>query len=250
MTNKKETIIIILAAGKGTRMNSEIPKVLHEINNKSLIKHVVNSAKTINPKKIIVIVGFKKELVQDNLKNNSLQFVEQKEQLGTGHAIKMCLPILNDFNGNVLILSGDVPLIKPKTLSLFINLHNKNNSLGSLITTDLENPMGYGRIIKRKNRFLEIKEHKDATEEEKKINEINSGIYIFDSKTLNEKIPLIKNNNAQKEFYLTDIFNFITNNKISTCKIYDPSEISGINTLEQLENLEEKFNKWKMFYFI
>ena len=107
MTNKKETIVIILAAGKGTRMNSEIPKVLHEINNKSLIMHVVESAKVLNPKQIIVIVGFKKQLVMDNLENDSLCFVEQLEQLGTGHAIKMCLPELKDFQGNVLILSGD-----------------------------------------------------------------------------------------------------------------------------------------------
>ena len=243
MTNKKETIIIILAAGKGTRMNSEIPKVLHEINNKSLIKYVVESAQSINPTKIIAIVGFKKELVKNNLKNSSLQFVEQKKQLGTGHAIKMCLPALKNFNGNVLILSGDVPLIKSNTLNAFINSHNKNNSLASLITTDLENPKGYGRIIKKDNVFLKIKEHKDATEEEKKINEINSGIYIFNSKTLNEKIPLIKNKNAQKEFYLTDIFNFINNNEISTYKTFDSSEISGINTIQQLENLEEELNK-------
>ena len=243
MTNKKETIIIILAAGKGTRMNSEIPKVLHKINNKSLIKHVVESAKSLNPKKIIIIVGFKKQLVMDNLENDSLCFVEQLEQLGTGHAIKMCLPELKDFHGNILILSGDVPLIKVETLSSFINLHNKKKSLASLITTDLENPKGYGRIIKKDNNFIKIKEHKDASENEKKIKEINSGIYIFNSNIIKNKIPLIKNDNVQKEFYLTDIFNFIENNRISTYKTNDSKEISGINTIEQLKILENKLNK-------
>ena len=242
MNNTKDTTVIILAAGKGSRMNSDIPKVLHEINNKSLIMHVIDSAKKIYPKQIIVIVGFKKQLVKDNLKNNNLKFVEQTEQLGTGHAIKMCLPELKKINGNVLILSGDVPLIKPETLNTFIDLHNKNECLASLITTDLKNPRGYGRIIKEDNKFVEIKEHKDATDTEKKIKEINSGIYIFNSIVLKEKIPLINNNNTQKEFYLTDIFNFINNDKISTYKILDPLEISGINTIEQLNQIEQKIN--------
>ena len=243
MTNKKETIVIILAAGRGTRMNSEIPKVLHEINNKSLIMHVVESAKVLNPKQIIVIVGFKKQLVMDNLENDSLCFVEQLEQLGTGHAIKMCLPELKDFQGNVLILSGDVPLIKADTLSSFINLHNKKKCLASLITTDLENPKGYGRIIKKDNNFVKITEHKDASENEKKIKEINSGIYIFNSNLLKKKILLIKNNNVQKEFYLTDIFNFIDTNRISTYKTNNSEEISGINTIEQLKTLGNELEK-------
>ena len=242
MNNTKDTTVIILAAGKGSRMNSDIPKVLHEINNKSLIMHVIDSAKKISPKQIIVIVGFKKQLVKENLKNNTLKFVEQTEQLGTGHAIKMCLPELKKINGNVLILSGDVPLIKPETLNTFIDLHNKNECLASLITTDLKNPKGYGRIIKEDNKFIEIKEHKDATDTEKKIKEINSGIYIFNSTVLKEKIPLINDNNTQKEFYLTDIFNFINNDKISTYKILDPLEISGINTIEQLNQIEQKIN--------
>ena len=242
MNNTKDTTVIILAAGKGSRMNSDIPKVLHEINNKSLIMHVIDSAKKISPKQIIVIVGFKKQLVKENLKDNALKFVEQTEQLGTGHAIKMCLPELKKINGNVLILSGDVPLIKPETLNTFIDLHNKNECLASLITTDLKNPKGYGRFIKEDNKFVEIKEHKDATDTEKKIKEINSGIYIFNSIVLKEKIPLINNNNTQKEFYLTDIFNFINNDKISTYKILDPLEISGINTIEQLNQIEQKIN--------
>mgnify|MGYP006094439669 FL=1 len=243
MINNKETTIIILAAGKGTRMNSTLPKVLHELNNKSLIMHVIDCAKKILPKKIIVIVGYQKDLVINNLKDESLTFVEQKDQLGTGHAIKMCLPSLIDFNGNVLILSGDVPLIKNSTLNSFINTHNENNCLASLITTDLINPTGYGRIIKENNNFEKIVEEKDTNNTEKKISEINSGIYIFDSKVLKEKIPLIKSNNAQQEFYLTDIFNFIDKNRISTFKTEDESEISGINTSTQLKELENQCTK-------
>ena len=242
MINKTDTTIIILAAGKGTRMNSSLPKVLHEINNKSLIMHVIDCAKKILPKKIITIVGYQKDLIIKNLSKEQVTFVEQKNQLGTGHAIKMCLPALNKFDGNVLILSGDVPLIKVKTLTSFINMHNQNNSFASLITTELADPTGYGRIVKKDSMFEEIIEQKDANEEQKRISEINSGIYIFDSKILNEKIPLIKNDNVQQEFYLTDIFNFIDKDKISTFKTQDEHEISGINTLQQLKNLEKQSN--------
>ena len=235
----KSNIIIILAAGKGTRMNSELPKVLHLLKNKPLLSHVIDTSKKISPFKIIVVVGYKKELIIDKFNDNDIIFVEQKELRGTADAIKNCLPHLKKFNGNVLILSGDVPMIKANTLMNFFTYHNKNKAFGSLISTDLENPTGYGRVIKNENNQLSsIIEHKDANEQQRAIKEINSGVYIFDSMVLIDKIPLIKNDNIQKEYYLPDIFNFIDKHQTSIYKIKDYNEISGINTVQQLKELE------------
>ena len=239
----KSNIVIILAAGKGTRMKSDLPKVLYLLNNKPLLAYVLDTSKKLRPSKIIVVVGYRKELIIEKFRNNSFFFVEQKELKGTADAIKACLPILRDFSGNVLILSGDAPMIKEDTLINFFNNHNSNNSLGSLISTDLEDPTGYGRIIKnKKNQLLKVIEHKDATQEQKTIREINSGIYIFNSKILLDKISLIDNNNAQGEYYLPDIFNFINRQETSIYKIKDSNEIAGVNTATQLKELEKNIN--------
>ena len=240
MTNSKQNIVIILAAGKGTRMNSDLPKVLHDLNNKPLLKHVIDTANTLKPKDIIVVVGYKKDLVINKFKTENIVFVEQKTQKGTADAIKYCLPKIKQFNGNILILSGDVPMIKSETLLKLIDTHNSNKSLGTLISAKLEDPTGYGRIIKNnKQQLIKIVEQKDATNQEKQIDEINSGIYIFDSATLNKTIPLIDNRNAQEEYYLTDIFNFINEEDTAIYQIKNYKEISGINTSEQLEELEK-----------
>ena len=240
MNKEKDTIIIILAAGKGTRMNSDLPKVLHLLNDKTLLDHVIDTSNKINPKDIIVVVGYKKEMIIENLKTQNITIIEQKSQKGTADAIKYCLPKIKKFNGNILILSGDVPMIKFETLKQLINTHNSNNSLASLISAKLNDPSGYGRIMKNhNNQLIKIIEHKDATEEERKVNEINSGIYIFNSNILMESIPLINNNNVQKEYYLTDIFNFINEDDTAIYEIEDYNEIAGINTIEQLEELEK-----------
>ena len=240
MISSKQNIVIILAAGKGTRMNSDLPKVLHDLNNKPLLKHVIDTANTLKPKDIIVVVGYKKDLVINKFKTENIVFVEQKTQKGTADAIKYCLHKIKQFNGNILILSGDVPMIKSETLLKLIHTHNSNKSLGSLISAKLEDPTGYGRIIKNnKQQLIKIVEHKDATNQEKQIDEINSGIYIFDSATLNKTIPLIDNHNAQEEYYLTDIFNFINEEDTAIYQIKNYKEISGINTSDQLEELEK-----------
>tara|TARA_Y100000996_G_scaffold335422_1_gene271917 strand:- start:1080 stop:1811 length:732 start_codon:yes stop_codon:yes gene_type:complete len=240
MSKLKQNIIIILAAGKGTRMNSDLPKVLHNLNNKTLLDYVLDTANNLNPKDIILVVGYKKELVIEKFQSKNVIFVEQAKQKGTADAIKYCLPKLEKFNGNVLILSGDVPLIKSKTLMQLIDTHESNNALASLISADLMDPSGYGRIIKNnKNQLIKIVEHKDASEKEKKINEINSGIYIFNSEIIKNIIPKINNNNAQNEYYLTDIFNFINEKDTSIYKIENFNEIAGINTINQLEELSK-----------
>jgi len=238
--NNKPLNICILAAGKGTRMNSDLPKVLHTINNKPLIHFVIEKSLALNPYKVILIIGYKKEAVKEAVKKFDIDFAYQEEQKGTAHAIEQCISQIKELDGNTLVLSGDVPLISTKTLNQLISIHSRNDSIASILSADINDPSGYGRIIRNDNNdFLKIIEHKDAKPEELEINEINSGIYIFDTNTLCQKIFSIKNNNMQNEYYLTDIFNYINTSNVSIYKTDNIDEINGINTIEQLENLEE-----------
>jgi len=234
-------VITILAAGKGKRMKSSLPKVLHQINNKTLIENVIETSLKLNSNKIIVIVGYKKELIKNKLSNYTIEFAEQNEQKGTGHAIQQCEKNIKNLGGNILILSGDVPMISEKTLSDLIKSHIENNSKASLISAEIIDPTGYGRIKRdSQNCFISIVEHKDATENELKINEINAGIYIFDIKTLFSKLSKIKNNNSQGEYYLGDVLKHIDKSEISIFKTSNQSEILGINNTEQLNEIIEK----------
>ena len=237
--NHKELRICILAAGKGSRMNSELPKVLHKINNKPILHFVLETSQLLKPKEIILIVGFKKEMVIKSVKKFNVSFAYQKEQKGTAHAIMQCKKKLINKSGQTLVLSGDVPFISKETLKNLIEIHNKNQSLGSIISADIEDPNGYGRIIRKNNEFMKIVEHKDANDDQLNINEINSGIYLFDTKILIDRINLIKDSNRQNEFYLTDIFEFIEKDKISIYNTKQTDEINGINTINQLNELSK-----------
>ena len=237
--NHKELRICILAAGKGSRMNSELPKVLHEINNKPILHFVLETSESLNPKEIILIVGFKKDMVIKSVNKFNVSFAYQEQQKGTAHAIMQCEENLIDKSGQTLVLSGDVPFISNNTLKNLIEIHNKNESLGSILSANIEDPSGYGRIVRDNDKFVKIVEHKDANEKELQIHEINSGIYLFDTKTLVEKINLIKDSNKQNEYYLTDIFEFIDKDKISTYNTQQTDEINGINTIKQLDELSK-----------
>ena len=238
----KGLVICILAAGKGTRMNSDIPKVLHDVNGKSMIQRIIDTAIELSPLKIITIVGYKKELIIKDLELYEIDFAIQKNQNGTGHAVEQCREKIKDIDGNILILSGDVPLISKNTLKTLIEHHIKYESKASLISAMLDTPYGYGRIIKNKDNSLSrIVEHKDATELELKEHEINTGIYIFDADKLFEILPVIGNTNNQKEYYLTDVLNILldSNELVFTQKTSHLNEILGINTLDQLEKAND-----------
>ena len=237
---------IILAAGKGTRMESEIPKVLHELNNKTLIKRVVDTSLQLNPLKIIVVIGYKKELIKKELSSyQELEYAIQLEQKGTGHAVKMCLENLKEFSGDVLILSGDVPLISMNTLESLIEAKKKNNAEAAILTATMSVPTGYGRVVRKNNLLYNIVEHKDCNEEELNIKEINAGIYLVNNAYLKKYIPKIDNHNNQNEYYLPDIFNFMIkdNLKIAIHEILNINEISGINNKEQLSELSKYLEK-------
>lgn len=245
MTN--DTIIIILAAGKGKRMESDIPKVLHELNNITLIERVINTSKKIHPKKILVVVGHQRNKVIEKLKDyNNLEFVIQEQQKGTAHAVKMCLPNLKGFKGDVLILSGDVPLISEQTLKNLISIKNTKGAKASLLTALFEDPTGYGRVIRDDSNMLDsIIEHKDCNVEQLNVNEINAGIYVFENEMLLSYISKIDNHNAQNEFYLPDIINIMNQNDHYTAIHKTPhiNEIKGINNKEQLLELNNHLIK-------
>ena len=237
MQMNKPLAAIILAAGKGTRMGSDLPKVLHEVGGKPMIVHVIHTAKALGAKKIIAVLGYKFEIVQKALENESIECALQLEQLGTAHAVLQCRELLNNFQGNILILYGDVPLTKVETLSKLMEVHERATSLSTILTTDLSDPTGYGRIIRNSDHSLmKIVEEKDSTNEERQISEINSGIYVFDASTLFRLLPLVGNNNKQNEYYLPDVLNLIIQEKgkVAIDKINNYIEIQGVNNKEQL----------------
>ncbi|NTW68350.1 MAG: NTP transferase domain-containing protein [Chlorobiaceae bacterium] len=234
--------VIIMAAGKGTRMHSDLPKVLHKANGKPLITYVLDTSNALDPERVVLIVGHKAELVKNATANYSLTAALQEPQLGTGHAVMQAKEALKNFEGEVLILSGDAPLVTISTLQKLIAFHRTNKATATVLTANLEDPSGYGRVIRHNNSeiVLKIVEHKDATEEERGIQEINSGIYLFDAPILFQALGEITTNNAQNEYYLTDVFGicFKSGKRVCAFKTENPEEIVGINTTEQLKEAE------------
>ena len=171
-----------------------------------MVHYVIDIAEKINSHKIVLIVGHQKDRVMSECRNYNVEYAIQDQQLGTGHAVKVAERFFENYTGDLLILSGDVPLLTSGTLEKLIETHSSSNAIASLLTAKLDDPSGYGRVIRSAEGIVEsIVEHKDATEEQKKINEINVGIYIFKSKPLFESLKLIKNDNAQGEYYLPDV---------------------------------------------
>ena len=185
--NDKKLSIVIMAAGRGTRMNSELPKVLHHLSGETLLNHVIATAEQLSPENIVTVVGYEAQMVQDSVNNSDILFSIQKDQKGTGHAVLQTQNHLESFDGNTLVLSGDVPLISRNTLYSLVEKHESNNFNATMLTAEINNPTGYGRVIRdNKNNLKYVCEHKDCDEEELKVKEINSGIYVFDNKLLFE----------------------------------------------------------------
>lgn len=229
---------IILAAGAGTRMKSKLPKVLHKVCGRTMLNHVIDVAKGSMVQECIVVVGHGAEDVKESL-TPDVKTVLQKEQLGTGHALMMAEAHIDD--GTILVLCGDGPLITEETLNRTVAYHREGNFKATVLTTDLANPKGLGRIVRNAEGQLEkIVEEKDATEEEKAIIEVNSGIYCFDGEILKEALPKLKNENAQKEYYLTDILSIIRNMGfgVGVYKLEEYEEIMAVNSREQLADVE------------
>jgi bifunctional UDP-N-acetylglucosamine pyrophosphorylase/glucosamine-1-phosphate N-acetyltransferase len=235
---------VILAAGAGTRMKSKFPKVVHKILDKTMLDYVIESAIEAGADDICVVIGHGSEIVKKDTSYN-VEFVLQKEQLGTGHAVMQAKDFIGN-EGNVLILFGDTPLITGDTLAKMVNYHNKNKNAATLLSTIVEDSTGYGRIIRdESNTFIKSVEHKDATESERKIKEINSGMYCFDAKELNIALTKLTNNNAQGEYYLPDTLKTIMAKRLKVnAMISDiPQEILGVNSRVQLYQAQEIMQK-------
>ena len=238
------TTVIILAAGKGTRMRSKLPKVLQPLAGRPLLGHVIETAKKINAKNIITIFGHGGDLVKNAFTHENIEWVEQAEQLGTGHAVKVTLPVLPK-DGISLILSGDVPCVQQSTLQ---NLVEASSQTGiGIVTLTLEDSTGYGRIVRANNKVQAIVEHKDASDEQRKIKEINTGIYCVSNAKLHEWLPKLDNNNAQGEYYLTDIVAMALADGLDIASIQPELafEVEGINDRIQLAALEREFQNYQ-----
>lgn len=231
---------IILAAGKGTRMKSKYPKVIHKVCGKEMVNHVINVSQKSGVNDIVVILGHESDVVKERLPKGSM-IAMQTEQLGTGHAVKMAKEYIND-EDIIVVLCGDTPLIKEDTLKRLFAYHLENEYHATVLTTKVDNPTGYGRIIRDNNEdLLKIVEQKDANEEEKAVKEINSGIYCFNGKSLRESLDLIDNNNAQGEYYLTDTI-YIMRDRGQKVGAYNGStieELMGVNSRVELSKAEE-----------
>jgi bifunctional UDP-N-acetylglucosamine pyrophosphorylase/glucosamine-1-phosphate N-acetyltransferase len=229
---------LILAAGKGTRMKSKKAKVLHKVGGACLIEHVFAAARSLSPD-IVVVLGHQYEKVRELVPE--AKFAEQREQLGTGHAVMMARDQFNGYHGDILVLPGDVPLIKANTLKAFVEFHQSGGYSASILTAEIPYPAGYGRIVRRAGTEVQaIVEHRDATPEILRISEINSSIYVFDADSLFEALTKVENVNSQSEYYLTDVIGILVmqGKKAGAFKISNAEEILGINTRAELASID------------
>lgn len=234
------TNVIILAAGKGTRMRSTLPKVLQPLAGRPLLGHVIETAKKLNAANIITIYGHGGNLVQQAFAQENVEWVEQAEQLGTGHAVKVTLPVLPT-DGVSLILSGDVPCITEATLRKLLQASTETGI--GIVTLTVDDATGYGRIVRKNGEIQAIVEHKDASDEQRKIKEFNTGIYCVNNAKLHEWLPKLSNENAQGEYYLTDIIAMAIADGLSVASV-EPElafEVEGVNDRVQLATLEREF---------
>jgi len=234
---EKRTSALILAAGKGVRMKSDMPKVLHKVCGTPMLQYVLEAARGAGLDPVRVVIGYGAERIREHFAGANVEWIEQKEQLGTGHAVMTATPMYKGFSGDVVALYGDVPLLKAETISALLAAHRRAKALCTVLTAKVDDPTGYGRIVRSKSGALKaIVEQRDATKAQLKIKEMNSGIMAFDGPTLFETIRRVKNDNSQGEYYLTDVVEILSRKrgKVATFTVDDPREILGINSRAQL----------------
>lgn len=229
---------VILAAGEGTRMKSDLPKILHKISGRPMIAYVADAVKDAGINRVLVVVNQKLEELSAQV--GKAQIVIQKEQLGTAHALQKAEPYLRDFTGTVMVLCGDTPLISPATMRDMAIYHQKTGAAATVLTVTMKNPRSYGRIVRKEGSIERIVEEKDASAEERKIREVNTGTYCFDKEKLFLSLPKIQRENRQREFYLTDVVETLRNEgeKIASYEASEEDEVMGVNTCKELAEAE------------
>lgn len=237
-------VTLVMAAGMGKRMKSDLPKVLHQVAGQPMVKHVIELAQRVGSERTILIIGHQRELVIEETKDAGVEWVVQEQQLGTGDAVKVCSEKLKDYDGDVLVLSGDVPLLRPESVQEAFEIHRETGAVATVFTFEPDDPEGYGRIVRgEKGELIRIVEQKDADVFELAITEVNGGIYFFRSRELFAALDLVSNDNAASEFYITDTIEILrqTGKRLSAYLVKDYLEMAGVNSQEQLAELERYF---------
>ncbi|HXV14917.1 MAG TPA: NTP transferase domain-containing protein [Candidatus Krumholzibacteria bacterium] len=238
MQRVRDIAVVILAAGQGKRMQSDLPKVLHEINARPMIRFVIDAVQALGPDRVVVVVGHQAERVEAACRGTGVSFARQTRQLGTGHAVMQALPLLSGYAGTIVVLNGDVPGLKTETIRRFIEFHRASGFAATVLTARLPDPGGYGRIVRdAAGRLQRIVEHKDASESERAIDEINSGLFCFEAADLAASIGRVGRGNAQNEYYLTDVIGVLASagRPVGAYCVDDSREVAGVNDLGELE---------------
>ncbi len=246
MSGRGDRAVLILAAGEGTRMKSDIAKVLHRVAGESMITRVLGTVKTVHPSKIVVVVGHQADAVRGELESEEVDFVLQEKRLGTGHAAMMSEPALDGFEGTLVVLNGDTPLLRPETLEGFIRGHDDSGNEATVLSAVLDHPAGYGRIVRGESgEFLRIVEEKDAPEEERLIGEINSGIFCFECPGFFKALHKVDRKNIQGEYYITDVMAILKGmgKNVGVYLCDQKEEVLGINDRDQLLAAERLLEK-------
>jgi bifunctional UDP-N-acetylglucosamine pyrophosphorylase/glucosamine-1-phosphate N-acetyltransferase len=246
MNGSADLAALVLAAGEGTRMKSSLAKVLHTVAGTSMIKRVLSTVRSISPSLIIVVIGYQADAVRDELSGMEVEFAHQKERLGTGHAAMIAEPLLIGFEGTLVVLNGDTPLLKPETLDRFIRYHHDAGNAATVLSTILDEPAGYGRIVRdASDAFERIVEHGDATEAERVLGEINSGIFCFECPRLFRALKRLNRRNVQGEYYITDVMEVLKGDgeRVGVCRSDQGEELLGINDYQQLADAERLLKK-------
>jgi bifunctional UDP-N-acetylglucosamine pyrophosphorylase/glucosamine-1-phosphate N-acetyltransferase len=242
----KEIGVILLAAGQGKRMNSSVPKVLHSVGGRPLFLHVLAAAHRLKPRRVVIVIGHGAEAVKRAYSGDDVVWIVQEQQLGTAHAVLCAKNCFGDFDGDILILSGDVPLISQRTLNTMVDAHRQRSAALTLLTALPKEPTGYGRILRdERGEITGIVEERDGTEAQKEIREVNAGVYVASSRFIFNALERVKNNNEQREYYLTDAVTIGVGQgqRIAAVTADDPGEVMGINTREELAQMEKTFQE-------
>ena len=247
MTGVPPFTAVVLAAGMGKRMNSDLPKVLHPALGRPLLIHVLGQLEPLAPALTVIVVGHRAPLVREALQGHAVLFAEQSPQLGTGHAVQMAWASVEKGPGTLLVLAGDMPLTRTASLRRLLERHARESNAVTFLSGLLTDPAGYGRVIRdAKDEFVKIVEEKDATPEERAVREVNSGIYCFAREPLGEALGFLRADNRQQEYYLTDTLTFIKGRggRIGVERASDARELFGVNNPEQLAMVERTLRDW------